>query len=174
MPSRVFQFLPLLALAALSSPASGQAAAEYGLGAARAATTAAPMRNAANGIAGVFDNLSKAAGVEPAAPSPGSVTSVKPNPAAHKPKRPVRSAQTAKPNQAAPAEPPAPAPVYEDPKQIQAGLAYDELVRRFGPPSMSVTAAPGSGTVWYATHGAHYQVELEQGKVVAASGTTVE
>src|SRR2546430_12119893 len=57
-------FLAFLLLAAVCPLAVGQAVAEYGLGAGRAATTTAPASSAAQGISGVFDNLSKAAGAD--------------------------------------------------------------------------------------------------------------
>ena len=70
--------------------------------------------------------------------------------------------------QPAPAAPSQPAHVYEDPRLIQAGIEYDEMVRRFGPPSMVVTTAPGVTTLWYSSHDATSQVEVKDCKVTSA------
>jgi hypothetical protein len=37
--------------------------------------------------------------------------------------------------------------MYEDPRHIEAGIGYEELVRRFGSPSMEVTTRPGGRTL---------------------------
>ena len=179
MKRLVFSSLvPLLAVTACPT-AFGQAVAEYGLGAGRAATTTAPARNVANGISGVFDSLTKAAGAESGTAAPGSAA---PSPearrtAAHKTGRRTRAKQSTVAAKAAtpdatPATPSPPAPpVYEDPRQIQAGIEYNELVRRFGPPSMSVTTGSGTSTLWFSSRETSYQVEVKDGKVIAAPGT---
>ena len=163
-------------LATVCPTAIGQAVAEYGLGAGRAATTTAPTGKIANGIAGTFESLSKAAGTDSGAAAPGSAS---PSPeAGHTPARKIghrtqskRSTLAAKaaPPDVTPATPPtaAPAPVYEDPRQIQAGMKYDEMVRRFGPPSMSVTTESGTSMLWYSSRDGSYQVEVQDGKVIA-------
>ena len=57
---------------------------------------------------------------------------------------------------------------YEDPKLIQPGLAYDELVQRFGPPAMEMTTAPGRKSLMYAgKDGATTSIEVQDGKVAA-------
>ena len=174
-------FLVILLWATFCPTSIGQAAAEYGLGAGRAATTAAPAGNVANGISGVFDSLTKAAGAETgrAAPASDSPNTEPRRTAAHKTgrrtqaKRSTLPAKVATPD-ATSATPsthaPPPAPVYEDARQIQAGIAYDELVRRFGPPSMSVTTESGANTLWYSSRDGNYQVEVQDGKVVAGPG----
>jgi hypothetical protein len=67
------------------------------------------------------------------------------------------------------------APAFEDPRQIPAGIDYNEMVRRFGPPSMKITDSPSRTTFSYARLGTQVQVELQNGKVtsVAAVNTAV-
>ena len=165
-------------LAAVCPTAIGQAAAEYGLGAGRAATTTAPARNVANGIAGVFDSLSKAAGADAA--SAGAAGSAAPSPearrtSAHKTKSGTQPKPATKPVETSAANtdvaPSAPSrTIYEDPRQIQAGIGYDELVRRFGP-AVDVGHNGTRHTHWYSRGETSYQVELKDKKVVAAPGT---
>jgi hypothetical protein len=64
--------------------------------------------------------------------------------------------------------PPPPAPTYEDPAGIQAGLAYDELLRRFGPPSLEILTGPGARSLDYSTRDGEVRVECQDGKVIAA------
>lgn len=159
-------FLAFLLLAAVCPLAVGQAVTEYGLGAGRAATTTAPARSAAQGISRVFDNLSKAAGAD--AGTAASASSAPQRTAAHKTRRRERPSRSPDASGVAASTTPQPAaPVYEDPKQIQPGIAYDEMVRRFGPPSMLVTTGPAKSTLWYSSGGGTYEVQLEDGKVTA-------
>jgi len=148
----------LLCCSAICPSASGQAAVEYGLGAGRAATTAAPARGAGKQIGGVFDSLNQTMKGQP-----DSTPEPKPS-IERKSVRTVRS--TAKP---------APQPVllavtYEDPQQITVGIGYDELVRRFGPPSMSITTGADGKTLSYVGHGGMVGVEVVSGHVVSVSG----
>jgi hypothetical protein len=151
----------LLLLAGLCRTTAGQAIAEYGLGAGRAATTTAPARDLGKQIGGVLDSLNKAskAGEGQAAPA------VKPSTASKR----STTAAPAKTKTASNAASPA-APVYEDPRHIQSGLGYEELVRRFGPPSMVVTAGPGRRTLSYSGRGSRVEVELENETVISAAG----
>jgi hypothetical protein len=59
--------------------------------------------------------------------------------------------------------------VYEDPRHIEAGIGYEELVRRFGPPSMEVTTRPGGRTLSYATRVGTVAVDVESEKVVSVA-----
>lgn len=166
----------VLFLATVCPTAVGQAVAEYGLGAGRAATTTAPAGKIATGISGAFESLSKAAGADSGTAAPGSAspTPAAPRTAAHKtgrrtPTRQPTIASKAATPEATPATPPAPAPpapVYEDPRQIQPGIEYNELLHRFGPPSMSVTTESGTSTLWYSSDHGSYQVEVQDGKVI--------
>ena len=179
-----FSILAFSSAATVCPTAVGQAVAEYGLGVGRAATTTAPAGKIANGISGVFDSLSKAAGADSGTSAPGSASSTPEarRTAAHKTGRrtqskpPTLAAKAATP-EATPATPPTPqepAPVYEDPRQIRAGIEYNELLRRFGPPSMSVTTESGISTLWYSSDRGSFQVEVQNGKVIAPRRATSE
>jgi hypothetical protein len=148
--------LAMLVFVGLCPTAAAQAAVESGLGAAHAATSAAPARSAAQGIADALDSLKKAvaagSSMAPAAslsqpPSPHS-TSIEPAPAAESP--PAKAG----------------APEFEDPSHIQAGLEYAELLRRFGPPAISTIDEAGKTTFWYSNGVSSYQIELKDRKVV--------
>jgi hypothetical protein len=100
----------------------------------------------------------------PAAPRNGAAAPAKPPTAA-----PKAVAQTS--TAPAPPEklaPPPPAPTYEDPNGIKVGLAYDELVRRFGPASLEILTGPGTRSLDYSTKDGAIRVECQDGKVVAA------
>jgi hypothetical protein len=172
-----FGFLTVVLLTGVSSTGLAQGLVEYGLGAGRAATSTAPARGLATGIGGVFENLSKT--VEAGQRETGSEPETSPNPparrsAAPKGRHAQATRQTARVEEKKPVvadtPPPPPPQVYEDPKQIQTGMAYDEVIRRFGPPSMSATTGPGAGTLWYRS----YQIEMEAGKVVTAPSAKSE
>ena len=64
---------------------------------------------------------------------------------------------------------PAPNPKasFEDPAGIQETMAYDEIVRRFGPPSAKVTAGPGQETLYYSRKDLAVAVTLQNGKVAS-------
>ena len=160
MKSLALIVLAFLLLPAVCPTAVAQAVVEYGVGAARAATTTAPARDLGKQIGGVLDSLNRVAkaGEGQAAPKAQSSTG------------PVRSA-TAAPSRTKTASPslPAPATVFEDPRHIEAGIGYEELVRRFGPPSMEVTTRPGRRTLSYAAREGAVAVDVENEKVVSAA-----
>jgi hypothetical protein len=156
--------------AVLLCPSAGaQAVAEYGISAGRVTTSTAVADGVGKGIKGAFGNVDKAikAGRDAAAGSAPKSAGNTVTQATAKP-----SAQPAETEAAAADEIPAkpPAPVYEDPRQIQAGMDYDEMLRRFGPPSMSVTEEPGRSTLWYSSNGQNYPVQLQGKKVVSGPG----
>lgn len=174
-----FVLMAFFPLVTLCPTAVGQAAVEYGLGAGRAATTTAPARKLGTSLSDLFGTATKAAQPDQAAneTAPSALGPAAPNPtdpsdqseraiAATKKMaaEPELTPATQEPTQPPPAPP---APVYEDPKQIQAGIGYDEMVRRFGPPSMSFTTGPGTSTLVYSSGATRSQVEVEDGKVVA-------
>ena len=105
-----------------------QAMVEHALGAGRAATTTAPARGVGKAVSGVMGSLDKvlktgkdASGSPPPAETRGTA-------------RPgAKQLATLAPPDAVPA---VPAKVYEDPTGIQAGMANEELIRRFGPPAL--------------------------------------
>ncbi len=61
--------------------------------------------------------------------------------------------------------------LYEDPERIQAGMSYNEMIRRFGPASLKATAVPGRNILSYPRRKRHVQVEVENGIVTAVMWT---
>ena len=59
-----------------------------------------------------------------------------------------------------------PAPKYEDAGAIEPGLLYADLIRRFGPPAMSMTY-DGETALSYSGKGGPYQVKVVAGIVNA-------
>jgi hypothetical protein len=125
-----------LSMAAL---ACGQAAVEAGLGASRAATSTAPAKGLGKSMAGIAGGLDKA--LKPAQKAAND---------------PVTTAK------AAPV--PTPAPKFEDAAAIETGLPYAALVRRFGPPAMSITY-DGETALTYSGKSGTYQLKVVDGKV---------
>ncbi len=148
--------LPLLCtllgvLAAGQGAASAQAMVENAMGAGRAATTATP----AKGIAGALNNLEKSLnkslnGTSESAPAARS-------------KAAGRSAAVA--TVAAPPAPPPPVVHYEDPEKIEAGMAYGDMVKRFGPAELEIITAMNTKSLSYRGHAAVFQIEVVDGKV---------
>jgi len=54
---------------------------------------------------------------------------------------------------------------HEDAGEIQTGISYAELVRRFGRPDFEVTASPGATTLTYFRKDGSIDLELQDGKV---------
>ncbi|MBZ5578289.1 MAG: hypothetical protein LAP40_17130 [Acidobacteriia bacterium] len=59
------------------------------------------------------------------------------------------------------------AQAFDDPRRIQAGTTYREMVRRFGPPSMRVVVGPDRISYSYASRKSRVQVEVQGGKVIS-------
>jgi hypothetical protein len=131
----------LILCAAAVGVISGQTMVEAGLGAGRAATTAAPAAGVGKSIAGAFSNLDKT--LKTADKAASSETIVLPKDAA----------------------PSAPAKTYEDIKKAEVGLAYDELITRFGPPAMEIAAGEGVQKLTYSSKEASTRIEVKDGKV---------
>jgi hypothetical protein len=135
----------------LPNPAAGQAAAEAGLGAARAATSTAPaagIGKAMSGLAGSLDKAIKAgSGSAGSATGATTVTTVRMSPT------PAKKTAAAAAN-------------WEDPNGIEAGLGYADLVRRFGPPAMEITSETGT-SLTYAGKAGMFQLEVRDGKVAS-------
>ena len=55
--------------------------------------------------------------------------------------------------------------VYESPDLIQTGIAYEELIRRFGPPSFAVADDTGTTSASYQSKEGNVDLELQDGKV---------
>lgn len=127
-------------------PVAAQAVVEGALGAGRAATTTAPVQGVGKSMSGLAGALDKALKQAPASNSSAPSTAA------------VR----------VPAEKlAAPAPdkqKREDAAAIEAGIGYDDLLRRFGQPSMSLTDEDGR-TLTYAGKDGTYTVGVVDGKV---------
>jgi hypothetical protein len=139
-------------LLAGSAKLHAQAMVENALGAGRAATTTAPaagVGKSVNGLAGAVDSLLKAA--------PGAASSSAPA---------VQNVHgTSTRGTVLPA--PRPGAKYEDPVKIEAGMAYEDVLRRFGPPSLQFTDGPDSISLNYRSKQGPVRVEMEAGKVSA-------
>jgi hypothetical protein len=152
-------FGPVMAFLIWTVPASAQAVVEAGVATAASSVGTAGTRSVGKSVGGVFkslDNTLKSTGSGGAAKS-GSAT---------------RHASTTK---AAPAQEKAaaetPKPSYEDAAQIQKGIGYDELMRRYGPPAMQFAGANDTQTMSYMSPGGVVQVELQGGKVTSVAKT---
>jgi len=133
------KFLILLTAAAASL--SAQTMVEAGLGAGRAATSTAPAAGVGKSLGGMMNSLDKT----------------------------LKSADTKSEtiivrDSSAPA-PTVPAKTYEDIKKVETGLAYDELIERFGPPSLEIAGTGGVKKLTYSNKEASTQIEVKDGKV---------
>jgi hypothetical protein len=129
-----------------TTPAHAQAAVEAGLGAGRAATSAAPAKGigkAMSGLAGKLGETLKAG--QPTSGASTTVTTV------------AVSSPSAK-------DAPKPAANWEDPSGIEPGLSYADLVRRFGPPTLEITGEGGK-SLTYARKSGAFQLEIRDDKV---------
>ena len=132
---------------AIAGIAYGQAAVEAGLGAARAATSTAPAKGLGKSMSGLAGSLDKALKTAP-------------------PKTPSTAAAIPSANTPTAEPAPAPAPSWEDPAGIELGLSYEDLVRRFGPSSMSITSESETSLTYPGKNGT-FQVKVQGGKVAS-------
>ena len=152
-----------LLLVILPGLLDAQAGVEYATGAGRAASTAAPAQKAGKAIAGAFDSLNRtlqnSEGSKPATPSatPG-------------PHRAKKAAIVKTQPQTDVAEPKVDVS-YEDPSGIQQGMEYDEIVGRFGPPSLKLTTGPGEEILYYTKKDLKVDTTMRNGKVTAVQKT---
>ncbi len=137
----------------ITGTAAGQAAVEYGIGAAHAATTAAPAQGIGKAMSGLAGSLDKAvkAGQQASDGQPVAATNTK------------TTAKTMSPS--AHTSPP-PVQNWEDPSGIQTGLSYGELVRRFGPPALEISGEMGR-FLTYSGKNRAFQLEVQDGKVTS-------
>ena len=137
----------------MAGPAAGQATVEAGLGAARAVTTTAPARGIGKSMSGLAGSLDKAlkGGQQSSNEQPAAPASAKPA---------TRTASTS------PKAPPVPVVNWEDPSGIEPGLAYDELVRRFGPSSLAITGGAERSLTYPGKDGV-FQVKLKDDVVTS-------
>lgn len=153
----------ILSLSGLPPFLAGQATVEHAT-ISGAAAVAGSAQNAAKAIGGALKNLD------------GTLdTAGKKRPSASAPSR-SRVARTqvpvsspAKQQSAAPSQT---AKIYEDPAGIKAGMAGDELLRRFGEPSMKITSDSGEQTWYYSRKdgGGQTQVRVLGGQVLSVDG----
>ena len=138
---------------AMAGPAAGQAVVEAGLGAAGAATAAGPAKGIGKSMSGLSVALDKAfkQGQRVSDEQPLAATTAKP------------AAKTLSTTASASPEPP---PNWEDPSGVEAGLGYEELVRRFGPPTMAITNSAGRSLTYQGKDGV-FLVEVRDGVVAA-------
>jgi hypothetical protein len=136
----------LLALPALLA---AQAAVESGLGAARAATSAAPAQKASKAIAGALEGLTRTL---QNADNPKSASQT------------VTTLPAGRSNTSAAIKPDV---SFEDPSGIEQGMESSEVVRRFGPPALRLTTAPGEETLCYSKKSLSVDVTVRNGKVTA-------
>ncbi|MBS1857197.1 MAG: hypothetical protein JST11_17640 [Acidobacteria bacterium] len=142
----------LALLLVASATLYGQAAVEAGLGAARAVTSTAPARDLGKGIAGAFSNLDKALGGKVSTGGAGAAAT---------------STETVLVRSHAAAESKEPARTYETIAHAEVGMAYDDLVRRFGPPSLELAAGEGVSKLTYSGKEGPTQIEVKEGKVAS-------
>lgn len=140
--------------------ASAQAMVENALGAGRAATSAAPMSGLGKSISGVTEKLGKTLEKE-ASTTPAVSTTPARRTTAARPPVPVKTA-------AATPAPAKPEVRYDDPKHIESGIPYDELVRRFGPATLEITTSSTDKTLSYVSRAGTVDVEVREGTVVSA------
>jgi hypothetical protein len=143
---------------ALAGTAAGQATVEAGLGAARAVTTTAPARGIGKSMSGLAGSLDKALKGGSSEQSAGVVAT---KPGTQSSTQPATKAQST-PDKTSPT----PAPNWEDPGGIETGLAYDDLVRRFGPSSMAITAGTERSLTYRGKDGI-FQVKVQDGVVTS-------
>lgn len=159
----------VIACLVLTIPAAGQGTVEAGLGAASSSIGTAGARGANKSISGVFRTLDETL------KSTGSAGTPKlDSPAASGATKPVarrRSVRRTTPEhgRSTPTVAP-PIPSYEDAMQIQKGIGYEELLRRFGPPAM-IASGNDAQTMSYLSNGGVVQVELQAGTVISVAKT---
>lgn len=144
----------------MTGTAAGQAAVESSVVAAGVSTAAAPASGIGGAINGLAASLEKAINAgQQGSDAKSVVTATSGTAAKHSPegaRTGLRSTHT----------PPAPAPKWEDPSGIQAGLSYGEMVRRFGPPSLEIVGDVGRSLTYSGPNGA-FQIEVRDEKVTS-------
>jgi hypothetical protein len=132
-------------LAASQGVASAQAMVENALLTGRSAASTAPVQGIGSALGNLEKTLQKSLGSADSRPAPPVV---------------IVSA-------AAVVAPAAPAVRYQDPKSIETGTVYDELIRRFGPAALEITTGPLTKTLSYVSRTGAFQVEMREDKVIS-------
>jgi hypothetical protein len=138
---------------AMAGTAAGQATVEAGVGAARAVTTTAPARGIGKSMSGLAGSLDRALKGGQTGASEQSTGVVPAKPAT---KTEATATKTS----------PTPVPSWEDPGGIETGLAYDDLVRRFGPSSMTIMSGSERFLTYQGKDGM-FQVKVQDGVVTS-------
>jgi hypothetical protein len=121
---------------------------EYGGAAGASANGAAHQQKTGKAIGGVWDRLNQT--LQGSDASPKAQTT------------PRRAAARSK---KAPA-PAAPSVVYESLSGIQPGIAYADLIRRFGPPAFEVTTGPHTKALSYTGKDGSIDVDVQDDAVI--------
>jgi hypothetical protein len=150
-----------LLLVVLPGLVAAQATVEYATSASRAATTAAPAQKAGKAVAGALDNLTRTLQTpensKPAARGAATAPS--------RSRKASLTSEAAKPQVGSGATEPNADLAFEDPSGIKESMEYDEILRRFGPPSLKMTTAPGEETLCYARKDLMVDVMVRNGKI---------
>lgn len=125
-----------------------QTVVEYGGAAGASANGAAHQQKTGKAIGGVWNRLNQTLQGTEASPR----TTATPRRAATKSKK-----------TASPAAPPV---VYESLSGIQPGIAYADLVRRFGPPAFEVTTGPHTKALSYTGKEGSIDVDMQDDAVI--------
>jgi len=151
-------------LLALPGIAYAQAATEAGLGAARAATTTAPVGKS---IADALNNMTRALEKAISTDTKHAESTLTAAPAQKAAKPQVTSAVKVEPK-------PKPEVTYEDPAGIRKDMDAAEVLERFGPPALTLTTGPGEEVFSYTRKDTALDVTMRNGKVAVvrrADGT---
>ena len=160
-----FLFGCFVALLLVRVPAAGQVAVEAGIGSATSATGAAGSRSVGTSIGGIMSNLDRI--LRPAGSAASKTDSAAPASKTAARRRPAANT-TAVIEKDTPAVIPPP-PSFEDAAQIEKGIGYEELLRRFGPPAIKIATGSDAQTMSYASNGSVVQVEVQGGTVISVA-----
>jgi hypothetical protein len=136
------------------SASRAQSVTEYGSMASKSSTVGQRANNISKEIGGVWGSLDKTiksqdrGGVQET--SPGRTVERAPVQSRRRKTSGTRAAAT----------------IHEDPRRIQPGLGYEELIRRFGPASFEVSTGPGTKMLAYQGKDVDLDVELLDGRVI--------
>jgi hypothetical protein len=143
--------ISIVLLTAFCRVAGAQAVTEYGSMASKSATVGKRANSISNEIGGIWRSVDKTINGSKSHASSSRASSgrtTRRTPA--RGKRPV---------------PAAPSTAHEDPRRIQPGISYAELMRRCGPAFFEVATGPTTKTVTYAGKDGDIDLELVDGKV---------